>query len=107
MARAGHTRAHGDATAAGGGVMNSPVRLSRFTRGDAPRIDVSFEFFPPNSEEMDKILWESIERLAPLGPNFVSGTFGPGGPPRQANQAPVHRILPATPPSPPALLAGV
>ena len=56
--------------------MNSPVRLSRFTRGD---ISVSFEFFPPNTEEMDKILWESIERLAPLAPDFVSVTYGAGG----------------------------
>ena len=52
--------------------MNSPIRLSRFARADRRRIGVTFEFFPPNSEEMDKILWESIERLAPLAPDFVS-----------------------------------
>ena len=40
---------------------------------------VSFEFFPPTSEEMDKMLWESIERLKPLAPNFVSVTYGAGG----------------------------
>ena len=56
--------------------MNSPIRLSRFTRANSGRIGVSFEFFPPNSEEMDKILWESIERLAPLAPDFVSVTYG-------------------------------
>ncbi|HET7912805.1 MAG TPA: methylenetetrahydrofolate reductase, partial [Pseudolabrys sp.] len=59
--------------------MNSPVRLSRFTPGAPRRIGVSFEFFPPNSEEMDRILWESIERLAPLAPDFVSVTYGAGG----------------------------
>ena len=53
--------------------MNSPIRLSRFTRDDSRRIGVSFEFFPPNSEEMEKILWESIERLAPLGAGFRVG----------------------------------
>ena len=51
--------------------MNSPIRLSRFTRANSGRIGVSFEFFPPNSEEMDRILWESIERLAPLAPDFA------------------------------------
>ncbi len=65
--------------------MNSPVRLSRFTRANSGRIGVSFEFFPPNSEEMDRILWESIERLAPLAPDFVSVTYGAGGTTRRAH----------------------
>src|SRR5712691_9791552 len=107
MARAGHARAHGDATAAGGGVMNSPVRLSRFTRGDARRIGVSFEFFPPNSEEMDKILWESIERLAPLAPNFVSVTYGAGGTTRERTHSTVKRILGETALTPAAHLTCV
>ena len=45
----------------------------------APRIRVSFEFFPPKTDEMERTLWESIERLAPLRPNFVSVTYGAGG----------------------------
>ena len=53
--------------------MNSPVRLSRFTRANSGRIGVSFEFFPPNSEEMDRILWELIERLAPIDAGFRVG----------------------------------
>jgi methylenetetrahydrofolate reductase (NADPH) len=76
--------------------MNSPVRLSRFTRGDKRRIGVSFEFFPPNTEEMDKILWESIERLAPLTPDFVSVTYGAGGTTRERTHATVKRILAET-----------
>jgi len=55
------------------------IRASRFARGEGRRIGVSFEFFPPASDEMDKILWESIERLAPLAPNFVSVTSGADG----------------------------
>ena len=55
--------------------MNTPVRLSRFARGDARRIGVSFEFFPPNSEDMEKILWESIERLAPMAKLFACKTY--------------------------------
>ncbi len=40
---------------------------------------VSFEFFPPKSEAMEKRLWETIKRLEPLGPRFVSVTCGAGG----------------------------
>ena len=76
--------------------MNSPVRLSRFARAARRRIGVSFEFFPPNSEEMDKILWESIERLAPLTPDFVSVTYGAGGSTRERTHATVKRILAET-----------
>jgi len=65
------------------------VRASRFARGEGRRIGVSFEFFPPASEEMDKILWESIERLKPLAPNFVSVTYGAGGSTRERTHATV------------------
>lgn len=39
-------------------------------------INVSFEFFPPNSEKMEQTLWDSIERLTTLEPKFVSVTYG-------------------------------
>ncbi|MGO4999310.1 methylenetetrahydrofolate reductase [Oceanisphaera sp. W20_SRM_FM3] len=39
-------------------------------------INVSFEFFPPNSEQMEKTLWDSIDRLSTLAPKFVSVTYG-------------------------------
>ncbi|MGO1246979.1 MAG: methylenetetrahydrofolate reductase [Oceanisphaera sp.] len=39
-------------------------------------INVSFEFFPPNSEKMENTLWNSIERLSTLAPKFVSVTYG-------------------------------
>ena len=49
--------------------MSAAPRASRFVRprgdGDERRIRVSFEFFPPKTEEMDKTLWESITRPAP------------------------------------------
>ena len=41
-------------------------RVSRLV--GAGRIRVSFEFFPPKTEEMEKSLWESVGRLAPLSP---------------------------------------
>lgn len=37
-------------------------------------IDVSFEFFPPKTDAMEKILWKSINKLSKLNPNFVSVT---------------------------------
>jgi methylenetetrahydrofolate reductase (NADPH) len=47
--------------------------------GSEQRLRVSFEFFPPKSEQMEETLWRSIERLAPLSPAFVSVTYGAGG----------------------------
>ena len=76
--------------------MNSAIRASRFARGEERRIDVSFEFFPPKDEVMEKILWESIERLKPLAPNFVSVTYGAGGTTRERTHATVKRILAET-----------
>ena len=33
----------------------------------ATPIRVSFEFFPPSDAAMDSTLWQSVQRLAPLG----------------------------------------
>src|ERR1700682_4742915 len=60
------------------------------------RVRVSFEFFPPKSEEMEKTLWESIARLAPLAPSFVSVTYGAGGSTRGGTHATVKRIIAET-----------
>jgi methylenetetrahydrofolate reductase (NADPH) len=86
--------------------MNA-IRLSRNERAGDRRIDVSFEFFPPKDEAMEKILWESIERLAPLSPNFVSVTYGAGGTTRERTHATVKRILGETPLTPAAHLTCV
>ncbi|TNE58653.1 MAG: methylenetetrahydrofolate reductase [NAD(P)H] [Alphaproteobacteria bacterium] len=64
-------------------------------RRSAP-IKASFEFFPPKTEEMEKTLWASIERLAPLHPSFVSVTYGAGGSTRERTHATVERILTET-----------
>lgn len=55
-------------------------------------IQVSFEFFPPKTEKMEETLWESIETLAPLGPRFVSVTYGAGGSTRERTHNTVARI---------------
>ncbi|MBR0553387.1 methylenetetrahydrofolate reductase [NAD(P)H] [Stakelama marina] len=62
--------------------------------GDA---EVSFEFFPPKSEKMAETLWQSVETLAPLGPRFVSVTYGAGGSTRERTHQTVARIQRETP----------
>ncbi len=59
-------------------------------------VAVSFEFFPPKTETMEKTLWESVETLAPLAPRFVSVTYGAGGSTRERTHATVARIASET-----------
>ncbi|MBS0534952.1 MAG: methylenetetrahydrofolate reductase [NAD(P)H] [Proteobacteria bacterium] len=87
--------------------MISALRPSRFMPAGHNRIDVSFEFFPPKDEAMEKTLWESITRLAPLQPQFVSVTYGAGGSTRERTHATVKRILGETALTPAAHLTCV
>jgi hypothetical protein len=90
--------------------MNAFERLSHHlplfaeARGD---IAVSFEFFPPKTEKMGEILWESIKTLEPLDPRFVSVTYGAGGSTRERTHATVERILKETALTPAAHLTCV
>ena len=52
-------------------------------------IDISFEFFPPNTPRMTETLWTSVNVLAPLRPRFVSVTYGADGSTRERT----HRIV--------------
>jgi methylenetetrahydrofolate reductase (NADPH) len=65
----------------------------RPSRQGSSAIRVSFEFFPPKTPEMEATLWSSIERLAPLNPQFVSVTYGAGGSTRERTHATVGRIV--------------
>lgn len=50
--------------------------INRNLQDIAGKVNVSFEFFPPKTAQMEQTLWQSIERLAPLAPSFVSVTYG-------------------------------
>jgi methylenetetrahydrofolate reductase (NADPH) len=68
----------------------------RPSRHGSRRPRVSFEFFPPKNEEMEVNLWESVRRLEPLGPSFVSVTYGAGGSTRDRTHRTVVRMLKET-----------
>ena len=57
------------------------------------RISVSFEFFPPKTDDMAARLWETVTRLQPLRPKFVSVTYGAGGSTRERTARTIQRIL--------------
>lgn len=62
--------------------------------GDAtPELAVSFEFFPPKTPAMEARLWQTIKDLEPLGPRFVSVTYGADGSTRERTHGTVTRIL--------------
>src|SRR5690606_22266200 len=78
-----------------GNCLMNQFRLSR--RPDiGEKIRVSFEFFPPKSDEMEARLWDTVTRLAPLHPHFVSVTYGAGGSTRERTVRTVRRILAET-----------
>src|ERR1700712_5046227 len=68
---------------------------------------ISFEFFPPKSEEMERNLWDTITRLAPLSPSFVSVTYGAGGSTRERTHSTIARMLAETSLTPAAHLTCV
>ena len=57
---------------------------------------VSFEFFPPKTDKLEGDLWESIRKLEPLQPSFVSVTYGAGGSTRDRTHRTVARIVKET-----------
>src|SRR5690606_19265988 len=67
-------------------------RMSRQAKTERPPFQVSFEFFPPKTDVMEMKFWESIDRLAPLRPRFVSVTYGAGGTTRERTLRMVSRI---------------
>ncbi|RWX78503.1 methylenetetrahydrofolate reductase [NAD(P)H] [Neorhizobium lilium] len=54
---------------------------------------LSFEFFPPKSDEMEVQLWEAVEQLSPWQADFVSMTYGAGGSTKEPTLAAVRRMI--------------
>ncbi len=67
------------------------MRFSKRPMSEA-NIKVSFEFFPPSSPKMEEGLWRSVKKLGPLGPSFVSVTYGAGGSTRERTHATISRL---------------
>ena len=77
--------------------MSAPDTAAPNRPADAPPgavapIEVSFEFFPPADAAMEATLWQSVQRLAPLAPRFVSVTYGADGSTRDRTHKVVQRI---------------
>jgi methylenetetrahydrofolate reductase (NADPH) len=53
----------------------------------------SFEFFPPKNQTQTTQLWETVDHLLPLGPQFVSVTFGAGGSTREKTREIVLQMM--------------
>jgi methylenetetrahydrofolate reductase (NADPH) len=82
-----------------------PILPETSVRANKPR--VSFEFFPPRTETLENQLWDSIRKLEPLGPSFVSVTYGAGGSTRDRTHRIVSRIVRETSLKPAAHLTTV
>lgn len=59
-------------------------------------INVSFEFFPPKNDVIEKSLWNSISKLEKLNPQFVSVTYGAGGSTRERTHNTIKKIIDQT-----------
>ncbi len=59
-------------------------------------LNVSFEFFPPKTDEMEIKLWDTILSLKNLNPSFVSVTYGAGGSTRERTHHTIKRIIEET-----------
>lgn len=73
-------------------MIDDDHRASRLTADKRPELQISFEFFPPKTDAMEEKFWESINKLAPLKPRFVSVTYGAGGTTRERTLRMVRHI---------------
>lgn len=73
-------------------MIDDNLRASRQTADQRPDLQLSFEFFPPKTDVMEERFWDSIQKLAPLHPRFVSVTYGAGGSTRERTLRMVSRI---------------
>jgi methylenetetrahydrofolate reductase (NADPH) len=72
--------------------MNVPSEARASRQTGAHPFQVSFEFFPPKTDAMEERFWESVHKLAPLKPRFVSVTYGAGGSTRERTLRMVSQV---------------
>src|SRR5258708_31950303 len=94
----GHMRGRPEHAAKEGSMSNGLIGGTR----NAAALRVSFEFFPPKTEAMEQQLWQAVKRLEPLGPRFLSVTYGARGPTPQPTPPPLRPTPAQTPPHPAA-----
>ena len=70
-----------------------PGPIERSLGRGADHLKVSFEFYPPKTQEMEQHLWDSIARLSPLNPRFLSVTYGAGGSTRDRTHQIVSKLV--------------
>ena len=61
--------------------------------GAAEDVALSFEYFPPANDAGVEQLWRTVDRLAPIQPDFVSMTYGAGGSTRERSLTAVKRLI--------------
>jgi len=92
---------------------NAPIGAIARTSSDLAtpqkkdEVCVSFEFFPPKTKKAETRLWDAIETLEPLGPDFVSVTYGAGGSTRERTHRTVEKMARETSMNPAAHLTCV
>src|SRR5579884_4238395 len=76
------------------GWLSAPLRaaLPLAELGHAPPA-LSFELFLPRSEAQEASFWACLQRLEPLGPRFVSVTYGAGGSTQARTHETVERLV--------------
>ena len=70
--------------------------VARTAGSSDEKVRVSYEFFPPKNEKMEDKLWDSIRKLEPMEPDFVSVTYGAGGSTRERTHRTVSRMVEET-----------
>lgn len=73
-------------------MLDDNARASRQIADKRPDLQISFEFFPPKTDVMEERFWDSVHKLAPLKPRFVSVTYGAGGSTRERTLRMVSRV---------------
>jgi methylenetetrahydrofolate reductase (NADPH) len=71
---------------------------TRSITDSVPRVSprVSFEFFPPKTDEANETLWSTVDRLRQFAPSFVSVTYGAGGTDQERSFNVIDRLLAGT-----------